>query len=101
MKTMAMYISDEEGNILQKWHIGEELYPGSVSFGWLIHADCDELEFLIDQFGSLPFYNPSKRVWIVKGEVAQNILMNMGVKTRKPVTLSAEERAEFLKGMEP
>lgn len=98
---MSMFISDNEDNTLQEWHIGEELYPGSIGYGFLLQADGDELEYLLKAFGSLPFYNPSKRVWIVKGEVAQNILMNMGVKERKPVTLSAEERAEFLKGMEP
>jgi hypothetical protein len=77
---MALFIEDKEGNLMQEWHVGESLKKNAVENGYLIQADEHELKYLYKTFEpNLPFYNWQKKVYTVKGETAQNLLLNLGV----------------------
>jgi hypothetical protein len=77
---MALFIEDKEGKLLQEWHVGESLIKNAVDNAKGIQADEDELKYLYKTFEpNLPFYNWQKKVYTVKGETAQNLLLNLGV----------------------
>jgi hypothetical protein len=64
-----------------QWHIGEpipqELFT-FAKFATMVQADGDELNYVLDNFGGLPFVrNGKKRVWRWYGDHAKFIVGNL------------------------